>query len=112
MKAFWWGSPDARFETSVKPQGFDLELPDLWGNCDLCFAMGVAIRQERVRQRPAVAPWWRAAEVRTGGTFSKRESVADLQRAAAAQRDNLDLFDDDMDDSECGTWCPPDQEAA
>lgn len=111
VKAFWFGSPDARYETSVRPQGFDLELPALWGNCDLCFAMGVGIREERVRQDPAVAPWWDGAEQRTGGTFSKCESVADLIRQAAQRRANADLFDDDLDDSECGSWCPPEQDA-
>lgn len=116
VREFWFGSPDARYETSAQPQGFDLELPELWGNCDLCFAMGVTIRRERVRQRPSVARWWHDAEVRTDGTFSKRESVADIMRDAAAMNATLDMFDateitDDLDDAECGTWCP-DEEAA
>jgi 3'-phosphoadenosine 5'-phosphosulfate sulfotransferase (PAPS reductase)/FAD synthetase len=60
VRAFWWGR-DRRFETSEQPQGFDLGLPDLWGNCDFCFAMGVAIREERARQMPSVATWWSGA---------------------------------------------------
>lgn len=111
IKAFWFGSPDGRYETSTRPQGFDLELPALWGNCDLCFAMGVGIREERVRQEPSVATWWNAAEVRAGGTFSKRESVADLIRHARARRTQTDLFADDLDDSECGSWCPTEEAA-
>lgn len=101
VRAFWWGDGN-RYETSDNPQGFDLELPDLWGNCDLCFAMGVATRRERVRQSPEVAGWWNDAEVRQGGTFSKRESVAELVRTAKAHAATPDLFDDDAD---CGTWC-------
>lgn len=111
VRAFWWGQ-DRRYETSERPQGFDLELPDLWGNCDLCFAMGVAIREERVRQNPHVAPWWAAAEARTGGTFSKRESVLDLHRRAVLHEATPDLFDDDEHDAECGLWCAADGEAA
>lgn len=103
--AFWWG-PDRRYETSVRPQGFDLELPDLWGNCDLCFAMGVAIREERVRQDPSIAPWWAAAEKRVGGTFSKRESVVDLQRRAVLHGATPDLWEAELDDASCGDWCP------
>ena len=106
VRAFWWGSPDARFETRGRPQGFDLDLPDLWGNCNLCFAMGAAVRRERVRQDPTVAPWWDAAEVRQGGTFSKRESVADLVRDAQLHAATNDLFAELEDDASCGDWCP------
>lgn len=105
VQAFWWGA-DRRYETSAQPQGFDLELPNLWGNCDLCFAMGVAIREERVRQNPHIAPWWSAAEKRHGGTFSKRESVLELQRRAVNHKATPDLLGDDLDDSSCGDWCP------
>lgn len=112
VRAFWFGSEDGRYETGTKPQGFDLELPDLWGNCDFCFAMGVEVRRERARRSPGVPLWWRAAEERTGGAFSKRESVADIQREATLRRSNLDLFDDDMDDAECGLWCAPESDAA
>ncbi len=112
IRAFWWGHEDARYETSTRPQGFDLELPALWGNCDLCFAMGVGIRQQRVTERPAVADWWNVAEKRTGATFSKRESVEDLKRFAAFRNAQGNIFQDDLDDFECGSWCPPDEEAA
>lgn len=111
VREFWFGSTDGRYETSKRPQGFDLELADLWGNCDLCMAMGVAIREERVRQDPTVAIWWSSAEVRQGGTFSKRESVADLVREAANRRNQIDLLAD-LEDHECGSWCPPEEEAA
>jgi 3'-phosphoadenosine 5'-phosphosulfate sulfotransferase (PAPS reductase)/FAD synthetase len=108
VQDFWFGA-GLRYETSERPQGFDLELPSLWGNCDLCFAMGVAIREERVRQDPHVGPWWAAAEKRTGGTFSKRESVLELQRRAIMHKATPDLLDADEHadehDAECGLWC-------
>jgi len=108
IKAFWFGSADGRYETGTRPQGFDLELPALWGNCDLCFAMGAAIREERVREAPEVATWWQAAETRQGGSFATRETVAELVQRARANRANGDLFEElaaDTDDAECGTWC-------
>lgn len=111
VKAFWHG-PGGRYETSTRPQGFDLELPDLWGNCDLCFAMGAAIRRERIRQRPSVAHWWAGQEFRVGGTFSMRESVLDLERQVEGIIATPDLFDDDEHDAECGLWCAPESEAA
>lgn len=109
VQAFWWGA-DRRYETSERPQGFDLELPALWGNCDLCFAMGAGIRRERIRQLPETATWWAAAEARQGGNFAMRESVAELVQQAADHDATPDLFDD-LDDSECGTWCPTEDAA-
>lgn len=103
VQAAWWGE-GRRYETSVQPLGFDLKLPPLWGNCDLCFAMGAGIRRERIRQRPEVAEWWRAEEEKTGATFAMRESVADLVRDASLLAATPDLFDD-FGDAECGTLC-------
>jgi hypothetical protein len=109
VRRFWFGSEDARYETSARPQGFDLELPELWGNCDLCFEMGVEIRRERIRQRPEIASWWAAAEARTGGTFSKRESIQDLVRQADGHSATPDLFDEQG--GECGDVCGGDTPA-
>jgi hypothetical protein len=106
--AFWWGA-DRVYETRIVPQGFDLDLPPLWGNCDFCFAMGVGIRRERARQMPAVTAWWQAQEAATGRTFSMRESVAEIVHQAADYSKTADLFD--YDDAECGTWCPTDEVA-
>jgi hypothetical protein len=108
--AFWWGR-DRVYETRTLPQGFDLDLPPLWGNCDFCFAMGVGIRRERARQVPAVTAWWQDQEAATGRTFSMRESVAEIVQQAAASDQTVDLFAD-FDDAECGTWCLTDEVAA
>lgn len=110
VRAFWWGAGN-RYEASARPQGFDLELPDLWGNCDLCFAMGAATRLERVRQLPTVADWWAAQETTHGGTFATRESVLDLVRQAQDLDATPDLFDDAPSDSECGDMCGGDSPA-
>lgn len=106
---FWFGF-DRRFETSIRPQGFDLELPELWGNCDLCFAMGIAIRRERVRQQPETAGWWQAAEDRTGGRFAFRETVAEIVADASSHSATPDLFDH-ASDAECGDQCGGDSAA-
>lgn len=105
--SFWWGE-GRRFETSVRPQGFDLDLPDLWGNCDLCFAMGAARREERIRQDPSVAEWWIGEETASGKRFATRETVTTLVLRARAYKATPDLLADLEDDtgSECGTWCP------
>ncbi len=108
--AFWWGA-DRVYETRTMPQGFDLDLPPLWGNCDFCFAMGVGIRRERAKQMPSVTGWWQAHEEATGRTFSMRESVAEIVQQVAAFDKTDDLFAD-FDDAECGTWCPTDEVAA
>lgn len=104
VRDFWFGK-GRRYETSERPRGFDLELTDLWGNCDLCFQMGVRKREERVRRDPSVAPWWRGCETRIGGRFSKNETVADLEDRARAHKATPDLLDD-ADDEECGLSCP------
>jgi hypothetical protein len=103
--AFWFG-PDRRFETSEMPQGFDLGLSALWGNCNLCFQAKRSKRIEQIRQDPSIAPWWKAAEKRAGGRFSERDSVADLEREARFQKSNLDLFEEVEADGECGLACP------
>lgn len=112
VQAFWWGE-GRRFETSERPQGFDLELSDLWGNCDLCFAMGVKRREERVRRDPVVADWWKAAEDRIGGRFSKNETVTDLISRAQTHKATPDLLAEleDEIDGDCGTRCPGSQTA-
>jgi hypothetical protein len=102
--AFWFGA-DRRFENSEMPQGFDLGLSALWGNCNLCFQARRAKRIEQIRQEPSFAAWWDAAEKRTGGRFSDRDSIADLTAEARAHKANRELFDD-ADDAECGLWCP------
>lgn len=104
VRDFWFGK-DRRYETSEVPQGFDLELTDLWGNCDLCFQMGVKKREERVRQDSSVSIWWKGCESRTKGRFSKGETVSELERRAAVHNQTRDLLDDG-DDEECGLSCP------
>lgn len=106
VQAIWWG-PGRRYETRESPQGFDLDLPDLWGNCDLCMVMGAAKREERIRQKPMVAVWWRNEEKTSGKRFATRETVATLEHRARTYQATPDLLAELETEtgSECGTWC-------
>jgi hypothetical protein len=37
--------------------------------------------------------------------------VADLIREAHARRTQLDLYAEDLDDADCGDWCPSEEAA-
>lgn len=50
VAAFWQSQP------------FDLALKPGEGNCDLCFLKGIRLREEIVREYPALATWWAEME--------------------------------------------------
>ena len=85
-------------------QPFDLQLPNIkgncWlGNCDGCFLKSEAHVASFAREFPERAAWWEAAEIRVGALegskgrpadnaqFSKRYSRAELRRFMDAQGD-------------------------
>ena len=43
-------------------QGFDLQLKDYEGNCDLCFKKSLKKRLTIIKERPNVAKWWQEME--------------------------------------------------
>ena len=65
-------------------QSFDLGIPSQRGNCDLCYLKPRRNLLETIREEPARADWWAAAEARKGRTFRIGESFADLRAAALA----------------------------
>jgi 3'-phosphoadenosine 5'-phosphosulfate sulfotransferase (PAPS reductase)/FAD synthetase len=85
-------------------QPFDLGLEGWDGNCDVCFATGRGVRVQRLRRRPQCGKWWLDQETKIGGTFDRRDSVADLMKEAAA---TPDLFEAPLAeyDAECGLYC-------
>lgn len=91
VMAFWAGQP------------FNLHLEPWEGNCDLCFAMGRSIRLARLRRNPTCGRWWDAMEQQIGGTFDRRDSVADLVAEARRTPDLLEMPVDEIDPEECGT---------
>jgi 3'-phosphoadenosine 5'-phosphosulfate sulfotransferase (PAPS reductase)/FAD synthetase len=60
--AFWWGE-GRNFDTREMPQGFDLNLRDYEGNCDLCFLKSREKKITIIRENPGVERWWMEAEV-------------------------------------------------
>lgn len=104
---FWLGeNADPLALIHPLPQGFDLGLAKGAGNCTLCFAMGRVARKGRIRDRPQDVARWHAREVRTGGTFDPRDSVADLV-AEVRQQPDFFVSNDDEFDVECGLQCAP-----
>lgn len=82
-------------------QGFDLQIPDGFGNCDLCFMKGRAYTGKLVnliRQQPERADWWIEMEKRTGAQFIKDISYQQLKNIALGQKEfNFDLNDTELD---------------
>lgn len=85
-------------------QPFNLELEPWEGNCDLCFATGRGVRLARLRRNPSCGRWWDEQEQIIGGTFDRRDSVADLMREAAKTPDLFEAPTDEFD-AECGAHC-------
>jgi 3'-phosphoadenosine 5'-phosphosulfate sulfotransferase (PAPS reductase)/FAD synthetase len=104
-----------------KSQPFDLQLPNVrgncWlGNCDGCFLKSERSQAVLARDFPDRHAWWEAAEARIGkletqkgrpadnSTFSKRFSKAELRRFMERQGDWI-LDDEDAlcqrDEGEC-----------
>ena len=59
------------------------------GNCDLCYLKPRLDLLASIREEPARADWWIAAEARKGRTFRIGESFEALKAAAPA--DNGDI---------------------
>lgn len=53
---------------------FDLQLPDHYGNCDLCFLKGMKKKQAIARQNPEKFDWWIRMEKKVGSTFMSEMS--------------------------------------
>lgn len=91
----------ARFWTT---QGFDLNVPKGFGNCDLCFMKGSSYAGQIVnlmRQKPESAQWWINQERATGATFISGLSYEKLLNIALTQK-NFDFDDEPELDCFCG----------
>lgn len=80
VEAFW------------KTQDFDLKIPRIRGNCDLCFLKGKKKILTILRQTPDLADWWIAKEQSLGKTFRKDVSMEKLLEIA--KRPGLLPWDD------------------
>ncbi|OCP36750.1 phosphoadenosine phosphosulfate reductase family protein [Ensifer sp. LC163] len=86
-------------------QPFDLKLQPWEGNCDLCFMKGRGIRKRIIRQNPARANWWAEQEDLTGGSFDRRDMIADLVGEIRRAPDLFDPVFEEEHDAECGLLC-------
>ena len=72
-------------------QPFDLGIDSTRGNCDLCYLKPRANLLATIREEPARAYWWIAAERRSGRTFRIGESFEALRDAALAPGGNGEI---------------------
>lgn len=86
-------------------QPFDLDIPQGFGNCDLCFKKGKRTRLDVIRREPDRAAWWIKREAETGYAFSGRDTMASLAVQAARSPMLPLVAADDEFDVECGTQC-------
>lgn len=104
VTAFWLGQNiDPLNPIFPLPQGFDLGLRGIDGNCTLCFMKGPDAIAGLIRDDPSLAPWYIAAEKRTGHTFRDGRPIEQIARDVARQPDLW--ADPDEFDAECGLWC-------
>lgn len=104
VTAFWLGdNTDPLSPALPLPQGFDLGLRGIDGNCTLCFMKGPDAIAGLIREDATLASWWIAAEKRTGRTFRNERPIEQIARDVDRQPDLW--ADPDEFDAECGTWC-------
>lgn len=60
-------------------QGFDLEIPSEYGNCDFCFMKGLGKKTGQARKMPERLDWWIEQEVKTKATFNKEYSCKTIK---------------------------------
>jgi hypothetical protein len=104
VMAFWLGeNTDPLAPTLPLPQGFDLGLRGIDGNCRLCFMKGPDAIGALIREEPGMEGWYVRAEKRTGHTFRDQRPIETIAKDVARQPDLW--ADPDEFDAECGTWC-------
>jgi hypothetical protein len=74
-----------------KTKPYTLEIPNILGNCDLCFLKGKNVLINIMAQFPELAEKWIADEERTGFTFIKDISYKQLLEIAQGQKKLFDL---------------------
>ncbi|MDQ0996897.1 3'-phosphoadenosine 5'-phosphosulfate sulfotransferase (PAPS reductase)/FAD synthetase [Phyllobacterium ifriqiyense] len=114
---YWLGkNVDPINLTSPLPQGFDLGLRDLEGNCDLCMLKSRGSLKRLIRDNPGMADWWKDREASitmkstrataAGCRFVTEYSYSALEKEVSTQPFMPGLLEDDEDfDAECGLHC-------
>jgi 3'-phosphoadenosine 5'-phosphosulfate sulfotransferase (PAPS reductase)/FAD synthetase len=63
-------------------QGFDLNIPSEYGNCDFCFMKGLAKKVGQARNMPERIDWWIEQEEKANATFNKEYSCKTIKYLA------------------------------
>ena len=74
-------------------QPYDLEIPPLLGNCDLCFLKGKNAIIQILKQNPELADKWIADEEKIGATYIKGISYKTMLGLSKNLKKQVDLFD-------------------
>ena len=88
-------------------QNFNLNLPMVdgrtdWGNCDLCFLKGGAIKQSIIIKRPELSDWWIEQEAKISARFRSDQPSYEQMKMIATDQGQLFDFDDESIPCFCG----------
>jgi len=80
-------------------QPFDLNMPNRngvndFGNCDLCFLKGGALKMSIIEQFPEKADWWIGQEKKIGGLFRSDQPSYEKMQIIATDQAGFDFGDD------------------
>lgn len=75
-----------------KTKPYNLEIPPLLGNCDLCFLKGKNAIIHILRDSPELAEKWIADEEKTGGTYIKNTTYKSLLKLSKLLNKQISLF--------------------
>jgi 3'-phosphoadenosine 5'-phosphosulfate sulfotransferase (PAPS reductase)/FAD synthetase len=88
-------------------QPFDLQMPNRngvndFGNCDLCFLKGGALKMSIIEQFPEKATWWAEQEKKIGGLFRSDQPSYERMQIIATDQGGFDFGDDESISCFCG----------
>jgi len=88
-------------------QPFDLEMPNRngindFGNCDLCFLKGGALKMSIIEQFPEKATWWAEQEKKIGGLFRSDQPSYERMQIIATDQGGFDFGQDNSISCFCG----------
>jgi len=88
-------------------QPFDLEMPNRggindFGNCDLCFLKGGALKLSIIEQFPEKADWWIEQENKIGASFRSDQPSYERMQVIATDQAGFDFGNDESISCFCG----------
>lgn len=88
-------------------QPFDLQMPNRngvndFGNCDICFLKGGALKLSIIEQFPEKADWWIAQEKKIGASFRSDQPSYERMKIIATDQSGFDFGNDETLSCFCG----------